>query len=232
MIPGHVSVNLKFDRDIKGESDGYMRPIYYPDGRVQFDVVFNTDLIEANLNNLDSNGMKGLVVHELAHIYDFLVDPKGFAKYPHQNKTFTTTLSKVTKSKRGSPVYRATMQPDVSTACALRGCKNKIAPAWLSNYWLYFCKDCGYYDSYVTDLRAKVPVCERCGSHNLIQKKIPVALAAKMDQSVTKNPKSFDTDGEIKKYIMKELKQTISKNQLADLATSIKRISKNQRNKK
>jgi hypothetical protein len=205
MFPKHVSVELGFDRDIKAESDGYMRPVYYPDGKIKFKVVYNTDLIEANLKNLSSNGIKGLIVHELSHVYDFINNRDGFMKAPHKNSTFTTQLAKGMNAKRGSMVYRAAMQPDVSTACAIKRCKNNIAPAWLSNYWLYFCNNCGYYDAYVTDLRAKRPVCESCGSHNLITKKLPISLAAKMDQAVTRNPKSFDTDGEIKRYILREL---------------------------
>lgn len=222
MFPSHVNIDVHFDRDIKAESDGYMRPIYYPDGRVKFNLTYNIDLIEANLKNLKSDGMKGLVVHELAHAYDFLFDKNGFMKAPHKNKVFTTKLAESMGAKRGSIAYRAAMQPDISTACALKRCKYKVAPAWLSNYWLYFCKDCGYYDAYVTDLRAKKPVCENCGSHNIITKKMPVSLAAKMDQAVTKNPKAFDTDGEIKKYILKELKLSVDKKQHAQIDKFIK----------
>jgi hypothetical protein len=209
MLPKHVSVEVKFNRDIKSESDGYMRPLYYPDGTVKFNLTYNVDLIEANLKNLNSSGMKGLVVHELAHVYDFIVDKEGFVKSPHKNKYFTGKLAEGMGVRKGTPVYRSAMQPDVSTVCAIKGCKQKVAPAWLSNYWLYFCKDCGYYDAYVTDLRAKLPVCENCGSHNLIKKKMSVPLAAKMDQAVTNNPKAFDTDGEIKRYIIRELESTV-----------------------
>jgi hypothetical protein len=217
MFPKHVSVDLSFDRDIKAESDGYMRPIYYPDGKIKFKVVYNTDLIEANLKNLKSNGMRGLVVHELSHIYDFLNDREGFMKAPHKNSVFTNQLAKGMGTKRGSPVYRAAMQPDVSTMCAIKGCKNNLAPAWLSNYWLYFCKDCGYYDAYVTDLRAKSPVCENCGSHSLITKKLPVQLAAKMDQAVTRNPKAFNSDREIKQYILRELSSVVGPQQKREI---------------
>lgn len=213
MFPNHVSIDISFDRDIKAESDGYMRPIYYPDGRVKFKVVYNTDLIEANLKNLNSNGMRGLVVHELSHIYDFLNNREGFMKSPHKNSVFTKQLAIGMKTKRGSPVYRAAMQPDVSTVCAIKGCKNNLAPAWLSNYWLYFCNKCGYYDAYVTDLRAKKPVCENCGSHDLITKKLPISIAAKMDQAVTRNPKAFDSDREIKNYILKELVKIVGPKQ-------------------
>src|SRR5512137_1291817 len=146
MFPSHVDVEVRFDRNIKAESDGYMRPLYYPDGRVKFNITYNTDLIEANLKNMKSNGMKGLVVHELAHAYDFLFDKNGFMKAPHKNKTFTSKLASGMGVKKGTIVYRAAMQPDISTVCALNGCKNKVAPAWLSNYWLYFCNHCGYYD--------------------------------------------------------------------------------------
>jgi hypothetical protein len=209
MFPKHVSIDLSFDRDIKAESDGYMRPVYYPDGRITFKIVYNTDLIEANLKNLKSNGIRGLVVHELSHVYDFLNNHDGFLKSPHKNSVFTGQLAKGMNTKRGSPVYRAAMQPDVSTICAIKGCKNNLAPAWLSTYWLYFCNKCGYYDAYVTDLKAKLPVCENCGSHDLITKKLPIQLAAKMDQAVTRNPKAFDTDTEIKRYILKQLESVV-----------------------
>jgi hypothetical protein len=209
MLPKNVRVEIRFDRDIKAESDGYMRPLYYPDGSIKFNLTFNVDLIEANLKNLNSTGMKGLVVHELAHIYDFINDREGFMKSPHKNKYFTGKLAEGMGVKKGTIVYRSAMQPDVSTACAIKGCKQKVAPAWLSNYWLYFCKNCGYYDAYVTDLRAKLPVCENCGSHDLIKKKMSVQLAAKMDQAVTKNPKAFDTDSEIKRYIIHELESNV-----------------------
>ena len=212
-LPKHISIDVSFDRDIKAESDGYMRPIYYPNGKIKFKVVYNTDLIEANLKNMKSNGIKGLVIHELAHIYDFINDNAGFMKSPHKNSVFTNQLAKGMGTKRGSPVYRAAMQPDVSTICALKGCKNNLAPAWLSTYWLYFCTKCGYYDAYVTDLKAKLPVCENCGSHDLITIKLPVQLAAKMDQAVTRNPKAYDTDKEIKRYILKQLEKRISPKQ-------------------
>ena len=213
MFPKHVSIDISFDRDIKAESDGYMRPIYYPDGRISFKIVYNTDLIEANLKNLKSNGIRGLVVHELAHVYDFLNNRDGFLKSPHKNSVFTGQLAKGMNTKRGSPVYRAAMQPDVSTACAIKGCKNNLAPAWLSTYWLYFCNKCGYYDAYVTDLKAKLPVCESCGSHDLISVKVPIQLAAKMDQAVTRNPKAYDTDNEIKRYILKNLEKKVTSKQ-------------------
>jgi len=221
MFPKHVSIDLSFDRDIKAESDGYMRPIYYPDGTIKFKVVYNTDLIEANLKNLKSNGIRGLVVHELSHIYDFLNNRDGFMKSPHKNSVFTNQLAKGMNAKRGSPVYRAAMQPDVSTICAIKGCKNNLAPAWLSNYWLYFCRKCGYYDAYVTDLRAKSPVCESCGSHSLITKKLPVSIAAKMDQAVTRNPKAFNSDREIKRYILKELSQSVGPQQKKEIALKL-----------
>jgi len=222
MFPSHVNIDVKFDRDIKAESDGYMRPIYYPDGRIKFIITYNIDLIEANLKNLKSNGVKGLVVHELAHAYDFLFDKEGFLKAPHKNKVFTSKIAEGMKCKKGSMVFRAAMQPDVSTVCAIKGCKHKVAPAWLSNYWLYFCKDCGYYDAYVTDLRAKRPVCENCSSHNLITRKMPVVVAAKMDQAVTKNPKAFDSDREIKKFILRELKSSVDKSNHAMIDNYIK----------
>lgn len=114
------------------------------------------------------------------------------------------------------------MQPDISTVCALNGCKNKVAPAWLSNYWLYFCNHCGYYDAYVTDLRAAKPVCENCGSHDIITKKMPIEIAAKMDQAVSKNPKAFDTDAEIKRYILNELKAKVGKKQREHIANALK----------
>jgi len=222
MFPSHVNVEVHFDRDIKAESDGYIRPVYYPDGRVKFNITYNIDLIEANLKNMKSNGIKGLVVHELSHAYDFLFDRDGFIKAPHKNKVFTSKLASGMGAKKGSIAYRAAMQPDVSTVCAIKGCKYKVAPAWLSNYWLYFCKDCGYYDAYVTDLRAKRPVCENCGGHNIITKKMPIGIAAKMDQAVSKNPKAFDTDNEIKRYILKELKSKVDRNQHAMIDSCIK----------
>lgn len=208
MLPSHVDVNVNFDRDIRAESDAYMRPIY-SNGRIRFNITYNLDLLEANLKNLKSNSIKGMVVHELAHVYDYLYDQKGFLTNPHKNSTFNSTVAKNMGTKYGSPVFRAATLPDPSTRCAIKACRNKIAPAWLSNYWLYFCKDCGYYDAYVTDLRAKTPVCEKCGSHNLITKKMPIQLAAKMDIAVERNPKSFDTDKEMRGYIMRELKRNL-----------------------
>lgn len=223
IFPKHVSLSVKFDRDIKEESDGFMRPIYCPDGKIKFNIVYNLDLLEANLKNLKGNAVKGLVKHELSHIYDALYNPSGFAKSPHKNKTFTTMLMKLSKAKKGSPEYKALMQPDVSTECALKQCKNKIAPAWLSNYWLYACKKCGYYDAYITDLRAKKPVCEKCGNHDIIMVKLPIAIAAKMDQMVTRNPKGYDTDKEMRGFILRTMFNHANPNQRLILNNLIKR---------
>jgi predicted SprT family Zn-dependent metalloprotease len=222
-FPQHVQLNIQFDRDIPAESDGFMRPIYTPDGKLKFNITYDLDLLEANLRNLRGNAIKGLVNHELSHVYDMLYDQQGFLKNPHKNRTFTTIMAKMMKTKRGSPIYRAAMQPDVSTACALKRCKNKIAPAWLSTYWMYVCIDCGYYDAYITDLRAKSPVCERCGSHNLIKKQIPPIIAAKMDQRVTQYPKNYDTDKEMRQFILREFDKYISPAQRKELNTLIRK---------
>lgn len=218
-LPPHVEVDVNFDRDIKAESDGYMRPIYLPDGRVKFKITYNLDLLEANLKNIYGNAVKGLVLHELAHAYDFLNNEKGFLKNPHKNRTFTTIMAKMMGTSRGSPVYRAAMQPDVSTQCALKRCKNKISPAWLSTYYLYFCKKCQYFNAYVVDLRAKLPICENCGAaHNsLITAKIPPTIAAKMDVQVTQHPKNYDSDREMRNFILKSFDKYITPTQRKEL---------------
>lgn len=213
MLPRGIPVRVHFG-EIIADSDGQIAPKYSIDmnGKpvnMSFDITYNENFVDANKNNLKSYGVKGLIVHELDHARDFIIDMQGYMKKAHINPVFKKGLARYMGTKIGSQKYRSAMKPDPSTRC-YKGCKYNVVPSWTSEYWLYFCPNCGFVDSYTTNLKAKHPVCESCGNKvGLICKKLPVDEAAKMDVMVQMHPKSYNSDTELKNFILKSLKKNL-----------------------
>jgi hypothetical protein len=214
ILPRGIPVMVKFGKVI-GDSDGQIAPRYSVDGNgkpvnMSFEIMYNEDFVDANKNNLKSYGVDGLIVHELNHARDFIIDMKGYMTKAHTNPVFKYGLAKFMGTTVGTKKYRSAMKPDPSTRC-YKGCTYNVVPSWTSEYWLYFCPKCGFVDSYTTNLKAKSPVCENCGNKTgLISKKLPVDDAAKMDVMVQMRPKSYDSDRELKNFIFKGLKKNLS----------------------
>lgn len=213
MLPRGVPVTIKFGTII-GDSDGQIAPRYSLDmnGKpvnMSFEITYNENFVDANKDNLKSSGVQGLIVHELTHARDFILDMPGYMKNAHTNQVFKKGLAKYMGTQIGTMKYRSAMKPDPSTRC-YKGCKYNVVPSWTSEYWLYFCPKCGFVDSYTTNLKAKFPVCENCGNKtSIICKKLPAEDAAKMDVVVQMHPKDYDSDTELKNFIFKALKKNL-----------------------
>jgi len=213
MLPRGIPVTIKFGT-ILADSDGQIAPRYSIDmnGKpvnMSFEITYNENFIDANKNNLKSTGVLGLIVHELDHARDFILNMRGYMTKPHVNPVFKRGLAKFMGTRIGTTTYRSAMKPDPSTRC-YKGCKYNVVPSWTSEYWLYFCPACGFVDSYTTNLKAKSPVCESCGNKTgLICKKLPVDDAAKMDVVVQMHPKNYNSDRELKNFIFAALKKNL-----------------------
>ena len=213
ILPRGIPITVKFGTII-GDSDGQIAPRYSLDmnGKpvnMSFEITYNENFVDANKNNLKSYGVDGLIVHELNHARDFILDMPGYMKNAHTNPVFKRGLAKYMGTKVGTMKYRSAMKPDPSTRC-YKGCKYNVVPSWTSEYWLYFCPKCGFVDSYTTNLKAKSPVCESCGNKtSIICKKLPAEDAAKMDVVVQIHPKDYDSDTELKNFIFKALKKNL-----------------------
>ena len=230
MIPRGIPITIKFGPVI-GDSDGQIAPRYSMDmnGKpvnMSFEITYNENFVDANKNNLKSYGVTGLIVHELDHARDFILDMSGYMKKAHINPVFKKGLAKYMGTNVGSKKYRSAMKPDPSTRC-YKGCKYNVVPSWTSEYWLYFCPKCGFVDSYTTNLKAKHPVCESCGNHTgLICKKLPVDAAAKMDVLVQMHPKDYNSDRELKNFIFKSLKSHLPPQKWNEIQKSLIRLRK------
>jgi len=228
ILPRGIPVSIKFGKII-GDSDGQIAPRYSIDGNgkpvnMSFEITYNEDFVDANKNNLKSYGVDGLIVHELNHARDFILDMNGYMKNAHTNPVFKNGLAKFMGTKIGTKKYRSAMKPDPSTRC-YKGCKYNVVPSWTSEYWLYFCPKCGFVDSYTTNLKAKHPVCENCGNNkNLVCKKLPVESAAKMDVMVQMRPKDYNSDRELKNFIFRELKQNLPPQKWAKIQKDLTHI--------
>lgn len=231
MLPVNTPITIKFGK-ILGESDGQIAPQYIfgrggkPSG-VKFTIKYNEDFVDANKHNLKSHGITGLVVHELNHARDFLINTKGYLNNAHTNPVFKSGLAKYMNTTIGSKKYRSAMKPDPSTRCYNGKCKYNVVPAWTSEYWIYFCPNCGFVDSYTTNLKTKSPICENCKNRvGLITKKLPATEAAKMDVIVQMKPKNYNSDKELEKFIFKMLKKYTSPPQWLKIQNALKRIKR------
>jgi len=230
MLPRGIPITIKFEEIIE-DSDGQIAPRYSIDmnGKpvnMSFEITYNTHFVDANKNNLHSYGVTGLVVHELDHARDFILDMTGYMTKAHRNPVFKYGLAKYMGTTVGSKKYRSAMKPDPSTRC-YKGCKYNVVPSWTSEYWLYFCPKCGFVDSYTTNLRAKSPVCESCGNKaGIICKKLSAIDAAKMDVMVQMHPKNYNSDRELKNFILKGLKKNLPAQQWEQIQKDLIRLRK------
>jgi len=230
MIPRGIPVTVRFGTII-GDSDGQIAPRYSIDmnGKpvnMSFEITYNENFVDANKNNLKSDGVNGLIVHELNHARDFILDMPGYMSKAHTNPVFKRGLAKFMNTQIGTMKYRSAMKPDPSTRC-YNGCKYNVVPSWTSEYWLYFCPKCGFVDSYTTNIRAKSPVCESCGNkENLICKKLPASDAAKMDVIVQMHPKNYNSDTELKNFIFKALKKNLPAKKWDEIQKDLKLLKK------
>ena len=230
MIPRGIPVTVKFGTII-GDSDGQIAPRYSIDmnGKpvnMNFEITYNENFVDANKNNLKSDGVNGLIVHELNHARDFILDMPGYMSKAHTNPVFKRGLAKFMNTQIGTMKYRSAMKPDPSTRC-YNGCKYNVVPSWTSEYWLYFCPKCGFVDSYTTNIRAKSPVCESCGNkENLICKKLPASDAAKMDVVVQMHPKNYNSDRELKNFIFAALKKNLPANKWEQIQKDLKLLKR------
>jgi DNA-directed RNA polymerase subunit RPC12/RpoP len=229
MLPKGVPITIKFGKII-GESDGQIAPRYSIDNNgkptnIRFAITYNEDFVDANKGNLKSYGVTGLIVHELDHARDFLLDMDGYLRNAHTNPVFKNGLAKYMGTQIGTMKYRSAMKPDPSTRC-YKGCKYNVVPAWTSEYWIYFCPKCGFVDSYTTNMKAKSPVCESCGNKVLVCKKLPVNESAKMDVMVQLNPKSYNSDTELKNFIFKMLHKHLTPTQWSKVQLDLKKLKR------
>jgi hypothetical protein len=217
MLPRGIPVTIKFGKII-GDSDGQIAPRYSIDENgkpvnMKFEITYNEDFVDANKNNLKSYGVDGL-------------DMPGYMTKAHINPVFKNGLAKFMGTTIGTKKYRSAMKPDPSTRC-YNGCKYNVVPSWTSEYWLYFCPKCGFVDSYTTNLKAKHPVCESCGNNiGLICKKLPANSAAKMDVMVQMHPKNYNSDNELKNFILKELKNNLPSSKWVQIQKDLIRLRK------
>jgi hypothetical protein len=230
MLPRGIPIKIKFGT-ILADSDGQIAPRYSIDmnGKpvnMSFEITYNENFVDANKNNLKSNGVNGLIVHELNHARDFILDMPGYMSKAHINPVFKRGLAKFMNTRIGTMTYRSAMKPDPSTRC-YNGCKYNVVPSWTSEYWLYFCPKCGFVDSYTTNLKAKSPVCENCGNKfGLICKKLPASDAAKMDVIVQMHPKNYNSDTELKNFIFAALKKNLPANKWEEIQKDLKLLKR------
>jgi len=146
----------------------------------KFVIRYNSSFIAANENNIRNDGIRGAVVHELAHCKHFIANPREYNKSPHTCAYFKNLLR---KHMRGDGVddFKDAYRPDVNLKSAIKGNATGVAPSWLSNFWLYICPKCGFVDAYITDLKSKSPRCENCGYGSVLAAHIPVEEAAKLN---------------------------------------------------
>jgi len=174
--------------ELSTDVDAKTIPYYYPgaDGKPKnttFEITYNIAFLNANKNNLESDGVIGAIIHELCHCKHFLVDIDGYTNHPHTDSYFKNNLKKYMKiAGDGIHDYADGYRPDLKIDAAIRMRRNAVAPNWLDRYWVYMCKDCGFVNSFISDLRSTQPnKCEKCGSTNLIKTLAPPERAAKFE---------------------------------------------------
>ena len=212
-------VNIRFE-ELPTDVDAKTVPYYYQGANgkprdVTFDVTFNTAFINANKNNIESDGVVGAIIHEFVHCLHFLVNMQEYNTKPHTCKFFRENLKKYMKiAGDGIHDYKDGYRPDIRIAAAVRKRRNSVAPSWLDRYWIYCCKDCGFVNTFISDLKSpQPPKCEKCGSTNLIRIKVPVVKAAQYEMSSNTKLKNIcgasARDKEIVKFLIDYLRKNL-----------------------
>jgi hypothetical protein len=178
-----------------------------------FIIRFNTNFIKANETNLKSDGITGMIVHELAHCRHFIEDKEGYDKHPHTDEDFRNLLRKYMQGRGdGKKDFHDAYQPEVNVRAAVRARKNSVAPSWLSQFWLYSCPNCGFTDAFITDLRTTQPKCEKCGYAKPLSVKLPVKDAAQLDIQAQKSLSKATTAREKDKRLLQIMTRYLTKN--------------------
>ena len=181
-------IDIEF-RELSNSIDAMTTPYYRVDGKgkrydYRFKIVYNTLFLDANKQNLKSKGVRGVVVHELAHARHFIDDFHGYNTAPHTDPDFRNVL----KQHMGgnNRTFQSALKPDVAIGAFDddRGHDPNpydVAPAWLANYWVYVCPSCGFVDAFITDRRRRIPVCEVCGAKDVLTAEMTVNDAAALN---------------------------------------------------
>ncbi len=229
-------VNVKFVT-LPNDVDANTTPYYSIDPKTKkpcnhnFIIRFNTNFLKANEDNLESDGIKGMIVHELAHCCHFIKDREGYNKRPHTDKYFRGLLEKHMKGRGdGRNDFRDAYQPEVNVRAAIRPRRNSVAPSWLSQFWLYSCPVCGFTDAYITDLRSTKPKCEKCGNINPISVKLPVKDAAKLDVKAQQSLSNAKSAKEKDKLLLQIMTRYLTKNMSRAQKALFEQIRKNKDN--
>ena len=150
MIPG-VPVRVQFE-DYPDGTLAETIPSYRIDGRGKFyDFLFiikyDIDFVRSNQANITSEGVRGVIVHELAHAKQFMQD-QTFTAYPHRNRKFRDAVTEhaATLNLR-NPKLHALAVAKEDYRCYLhryRDPKNEdLPPRWLLHFWVFACPNCG-----------------------------------------------------------------------------------------
>lgn len=227
----HAPVTVKFVV-LPNDIDANTTPYYSIDPKTKkpynysFIIRFNTNFIKANEKNLKSDGITGMIVHELAHCRHFIEDKEGYDKRPHTDPDFRKLIHKYMKGD-GKNDFQDAYQPEVNVRAAVRPRKNSVAPSWLSQFWLYSCPKCGFTDAFITDLRTKQPKCEKCGNTKPISVKLPVKDAAQLDIMAQKLLSGAKTAKEKDQVLLQIMTRYLKKNLPQQQKMAFDQIRKN-----
>lgn len=182
-------IDIEF-RELSNSIDAMTTPYYRVDGKgkrydYRFKIVYNTLFLDANKQNLKSEGVRGVVVHELAHARHFIDDFHDYNTAPHTDPDFRNLLKRHMGGT--NQAFQSALKPDVAIAAFDDDTEKydpnpyDVTPAWLANYWVYVCPACGFVDAYITNRRSRKPVCEVCGYTDVLAAKMTVNDAATLN---------------------------------------------------
>ena len=230
------TVKLFFE-EMPTDIDAKTIPYYYPDSNgnptnTTFNITFNIAFLNANKNNLQSDGVVGGIVHELVHCLHFLKNMKEYNSKPHTASFFKNNLKKYMKiAGDGIHDYDDGYRPDLRIDAAITMRRNAVAPNWLDRYWVYMCKDCGFTNSFISDMRTKSPnKCEKCGSKNILKVLVSPEQAARfeLNTAVQKSGLSkAERDKIIVKMLLNYLRKSLRGKDLSDFKNAISTWYKN-----
>jgi predicted SprT family Zn-dependent metalloprotease len=219
MIPG-VPVRVQFE-DYPDGTLAETIPSYRIDGRGKFyDFLFiikyDIDFVRSNQANITSEGVRGVIVHELAHAKQFMQD-QTFTAYPHRNRKFRDAVTEhaATLNLR-NPKLHALAVAKEDYRCYLhryRDPKNEdLPPRWLLHFWVFACPNCGYSEGFVAP-RGQRPYCTKCKHGNVITAHLPPSTAADFLKNVKYESKKNLPQSVITRIIIAYLKKYLRKDE-------------------
>jgi predicted SprT family Zn-dependent metalloprotease len=173
-----------------------------------FIINYDIDFVKANLPNITSEGVRGVIVHELAHAKQF-VDDQMFTSHPHRSRKFRDIVHEygATLNLRNPKLHALAVQKE-DYRCYMhkhRDPKNEyLPPRWLVTYWVYACFACGYSDGVVGPKR---PRCAKCGNEDPIAVHLPPSAAADFLQNAGYETKKRVPNAVITRIIVAFLKK-------------------------